>query len=267
MIGPLAYIGGKRRVAKRLAAMLPPHQTYVEVFAGGAQVFFAKEPSPVEVLNDLDGDVVNFMRCCQLHHEELIRYLRFMVASRRIYELYTKQDPETLTDVQRASRFLYLQKNSFGGKVTGRNYHICVQRAPNYNLTRIPQLLEAAARRLERVQLEQWPYERILERFDRPDAAFFLDPPYSGVRWYNFNFTDDDFRELAGRLATIRGKFLLTVNDLPLTREVFGRFRVEHLEFVYTASRTVPRVRELLVSNYAFPVVKPSEQPRRRTDV
>jgi DNA adenine methylase len=81
MTGPLSYIGGKNRLAKRLISLFPKHTTYVEPFAGGAQVFFHKEPSEVEVLNDLDGEIVNFFRVCQWHYEELVRYLRFCLAS------------------------------------------------------------------------------------------------------------------------------------------------------------------------------------------
>ncbi len=62
MVGPLSYIGGKRSLAKRVIAIFPKHVTYVEAFAGGAQVFFHKQPSKVEVLNDLDDEIVNFFR-------------------------------------------------------------------------------------------------------------------------------------------------------------------------------------------------------------
>src|SRR5881227_3620951 len=113
MIGPLAYIGGKNRLAKQIIALLPEHTTYVEPFAGGAQVFFHKQPSRVEVLNDLNEDIVTFFRVCQSHHEELTRYLRFTVASRRLHQLLTDTPTQILTDVQRAARFFYLQKNSF----------------------------------------------------------------------------------------------------------------------------------------------------------
>src|SRR5438270_9322376 len=115
MIGPLAYIGGKRRLAPQIVALLPPHVTYVEAFAGGAQVFFHKNPSRVEVLNDLDAEVFNFLRVCQSHAPELTRWLRYAVSSRRLFDLFATQAVETLTDIQRAARFLYLQKNCFGG--------------------------------------------------------------------------------------------------------------------------------------------------------
>src|SRR6266852_1967166 len=103
MIGPLPYIGGKHRLAAQIIALFPAHTTYVEGFAGGAQVFFRKEPSKVEVLNDLDYEVVNFFRVCQSHYEELNRYMRFSVASRRWYEVIRATDPVTLTDIQRAA--------------------------------------------------------------------------------------------------------------------------------------------------------------------
>src|ERR1700681_2180945 len=93
MVGPLSYIGGKNRLAKKIIAMLPEHTAYVEPFAGGAQVLFHKQPSNVEVLNDLDFDIVNFFRVCQWHYEEFVRYLRYCMASRKLHELHVKSDP------------------------------------------------------------------------------------------------------------------------------------------------------------------------------
>src|SRR5712691_7609501 len=98
MIGPLPYIGGKNRLATKIIALLPEHTTYVEPFAGGAQVFFHKQPSKVEVLNDLDGDIVNFFRICQWHYEALIRHLQYCVMSRAAYNMLSVTDPATLTD-------------------------------------------------------------------------------------------------------------------------------------------------------------------------
>src|SRR5580658_9938551 len=143
MIGPLPYIGGKNRLATKIISMLPEHTTYVEPFAGGAQVLFHKQPSNVEVLNDLDFDVVNFFRVCQWHYEELVRYL---------HELHLAANPETLTDIQRAGRFFYLQKTSFGGLVVKQKFHYGVTHPPNYNLERIPEIIEKTHKRLTRVQ-------------------------------------------------------------------------------------------------------------------
>src|SRR5437660_12579178 len=99
MLGPLPYVGGKSRVAKRVIEIFPEHTTYVEAFAGGAQVFFRKEPSAVEVLNDLDGEIVNFYRVCQQQYEELLRYFKFAVVSRTWFDLLRRCDRSTLTDI------------------------------------------------------------------------------------------------------------------------------------------------------------------------
>ena len=122
MRGPLSYIGGKNRIANKIIEIFPEHTTYVEPFAGGAQVLFHKEPSKAEVLNDLDKDIVNFFRVCQLHYEELLRYLRFILVSREWFTLFEAQTPATLTDIQRAARFFYLLKNAYAGLVRYPRY-------------------------------------------------------------------------------------------------------------------------------------------------
>jgi len=251
MIGPLPYIGGKNRLATKIMSLLPDHIAYVEPFAGGAQVLFHKPPSNVEILNDLDFEIVNFFRVCQWHYEELIRYLRYCLASRKLHELHVKTDPSTLTDIQRAGRFFYLQKNSFGGLVLKQKFHYGVTQPSNYNLERIPEIIEAAHQRLQRVQIEFLPYEQILEKYDRPTTFFYLDPPYWGPKLYKFNFTPSDFEMLAERLRRLNGKFILSLNDRPEVREVFRPFAIEDGSVVYTARTTSgKRYREVLIANF-----------------
>ena len=251
MIGPLPYIGGKNRLATKIISLLPEHTTYVEPFAGGAQVLFHKPPSNVEVLNDLDFDVVNFFRVCQWHYEELIRYLRFCLVSRRLHELHVKSDPATLTDIQRAGRFYYLQKNSFGGLIVKQKFHYGITQPSNYNPERIPEVIEQAHRRLARVQIESLPYEQILRKYDRPTTLFYLDPPYWRRRLYRHNFTDEDFADLERRLHTVRGKFLLSLDDHPEVRKLFCSWRLLPVDIAYTAQRkTGKRYGELLITNF-----------------
>jgi DNA adenine methylase len=251
MIGPLPYIGGKNRLATKIISMLPEHTTYVEAFAGGAQVLFHKPPSEVEVLNDLDFDVVNFFRVCQWHYEELVRYLRFCLASRTLHELHVKSDPATLTDIQRAGRFYYLQKNSFGGLILKPKFHYGVMQPSNYNPDRIPEIIERAHRRLARVQIESLPYERILEKYDRPTTLFYLDPPYWGPKLYRHNFAEDDFHALAERLGRVKGRFILSLNDRAEVRETFQAFQIERAEISYTAqAKPGKRYGELLITNF-----------------
>lgn len=254
MIGPLAYIGGKNRLAKQIIALLPEHKTYVEAFAGGAQVFFHKPPSKVEVLNDLDAEIVNFFRVCQHHYEELSRYLHYCLMSRRWFGLLAAERVETLTDIQRAGRFFYLQKNSFGGLVVKQHYHYGVIQKPNYNPARVGDLIKAAHDRLQRVQIESLPYQEVLERYDRPTTLFYLDPPYWRRKLYRFNFTDEDFVELDRRLVQLHGRFILSLDDRPEVRKVFRNWNIMNVEIAYTAqSKPGKLYRELLISNFSLP--------------
>lgn len=252
MIGPLAYIGGKNRLAAKIISLLPDHIAYVEPFAGGAQVLFHKEPSNVEVLNDLDFDIVNFFRVCQWHYEELIRYLRYCLASRTLHELHVKTDPATLTDIQRAGRFFYLQKNSFGGLILKQKFHYGVTQPSNYNPARLPEIIELAHKRLQRVQIESLPYEQILDKYDRPTTVFYLDPPYWERRLYKFNFSQADFHNLEQRLQMLKGKFILSLDDRPEVRDIFKGFRLQTVDLVYTAKRNVwARHPELFITNFS----------------
>jgi DNA adenine methylase len=251
MIGPISYIGGKRALAKKIIALFPEHTTYVEAFAGGAQVLFQKEPSKVEVINDLDGEIVNFFRVCQAHHEELIRYFRFVLVSHRWFDLQKATDPASLTDIQRAARYLYILKGSFASLVRHPNYHWHVVQPPGFNLERLPLLLENAHKRLERVQIENLPYEKILRRYDRPTTLFYCDPPYYNRKLYRHNFERKDFEKLAERLRTLRGKFILSLNDVLEVRSLFSRFHIEEVKLSYTAQkRAGRRYSEVFITNF-----------------
>jgi len=258
MIGPLPYVGGKNRLASHIVSLFPAHTTYVEAFAGGAQVFYRKPPSEVEVLNDLDSELFNFLRVLQSHHDELIRYLRFCIVSRNWYALFSRMDTSLLTDVQRAARFFYLQKNSFGGLIVKRCFHYGIVQRPNFNPDRIPDQLKEAADRLRRVQLEHLPYQDVIARYDRPTTLFYLDPPYYDIRLYRHNLERSDFEQMAELLARIEGKFLLSLNDHPDVREIFKAFQIRPITLAYSAQpKAGKRFNEVLISNY------PTAPPQR----
>jgi DNA adenine methylase len=254
MTGPLAYVGGKNRIAKQIIALFPEHTTFVEPFAGGAQVPFRKEPSKVEVLNDLDHEVVNFFRICQYHHPELLRYLKFILISRRWFTLFQNENPDALTDIQRAARFFYCQKNGFAGLVRKPHYRYNVVSKSSFNPLRVNTLIDNAHARLARVQIECLPYEEIIRRFDGPETLFYLDPPYFRRYLYRFNFTDEDFQTLSMRLRAIRGKFVLSLNDAPEIRKWFAGFFIRGIELHYTAQQKPgKRFRELIITNFSLP--------------
>jgi DNA adenine methylase len=254
MVGPLSYVGGKNRLARKIISLIPEHTCYCEPFCGGAQVFFHKEPSKVEILNDLNEDIFNFLRICQMHHEELVRYLRYCVVSRKWFGLFDKIDPETLTDVQRAARFFFLQKNCYGGMVRRRSFVISVEDRSNYNPEALPELIARTHERLLHVELECLPYEVLLKKCDRKSTFFYLDPPYYNRRHYKFNFEEEDFARLATRLKNLKGRFLLSLNDVPEVRRLFHEFHVTPLTLAYsTQQQSGKKYAEVLISNYQLP--------------
>ncbi len=251
MAGPLSYIGGKNRLANQIIQIFPKHTTYVEAFAGGAQVLFRKEPSKVEVLNDLDNEIANVFRICQNHYEELLRYFRYVLVSRTWFDLLKKTDPAALTDIQRAARHLYLLRNSFAGLVVHPVYHRNVIQPPGFNLESLPALIEKTHKRLERVQIECAPYEEVLKHYDRKGTLFYLDPPYYGRKLYRHNLSPADFEKLAERLQMLRGKFILSLNDVPEVRALFHRFHIQEVELHYTSQKHAGRrYREVLITNF-----------------
>ena len=82
MNSPIAYVGGKSLLAKTIVPMIPAHKTYCEVFAGAGWIFFKKEPSRFEALNDLDGDLIAFYKVIKYHLEEFLKQFEWAVCSR-----------------------------------------------------------------------------------------------------------------------------------------------------------------------------------------
>ena len=116
-------MGGKRRLAKHLIPLFPEHQCYVELFAGGAALFFLRpEKAKTEVLNDLNGGLINLYRVVQHHFDEFVRQFEWTLTSREVFARLQATPPESMTDIQRAARFFYLQHTAFGGKVTDQHF-------------------------------------------------------------------------------------------------------------------------------------------------
>ena len=253
MKSPLSgWIGGKSQLAKRIIERIPAHACYVEPFAGGAWVLFRKPESDVEVINDLNRDVVTLYRVVQHHLEEFVRYFKWMLVSRDEFERMKLVEPETLTDVQRAARFFYLQKCCFGGRIVKPTFGTAVTRPPKLNLLRVEEDLSAAHLRLARIYVECLPYGQVIEKYDRPDTFFFVDPPYWGCENYYGKemFSREDFNRLREILAGIKGRFLLTLNDIPEVRDMFREFKIDSESLTYTVGKGVKPAKEVFITNY-----------------
>lgn len=240
----IPWPGGKRRLLPQLLRVLPaPHTTYVEAFCGGAALLFAKDPSPVEVLNDVNGELVRLYRCVQHHLEEFVRQFRWALVSREMFRWAMLQDVETLTDIQRAARFFYIQKICFGGKVSSRTFGVSPTSQPRLNLLRIEEDLSAAHMRLAKVTIECLPWRQIVARYDRPGTVFYFDPPYWQTQGYGVPFGIEEYEALAAAMVDLQGRAVLSINDHVDMRRLFARFPVERHELSYTpgTARTSPQ--------------------------
>lgn len=218
-VRPVApYLGGKRQLSGRLAQMIDgiDHACYVEAFMGMGGVFFKRQRRPkAEIINDASRDVANLFRVLNRHYAAFIDMLRFQLTSRTDFQRLRDTPAEVLTDLERAARFLYLQRISFGGKVRGRSFGYSTTEGGRFNL-------------------------------------FYLDPPYYGHEkdYGDGLFGRADFEEMAGRLARLKGWFILSLNDRKEVRQVFRDFKIQGVAVSYTAggaAKTKP-AREVIIT-------------------
>lgn len=253
---PAGWIGGKRNLAARISARLRqvPHETYCEPFVGMGGVFLRRGwRSRAEVINDASRDLANLFRVLQRHYVPLMDMLRWQVTSRDEFERLRGATPDSLTDLERAVRFLYLQRLAFGGKVAGRSFAVQPALSARLDVTKLGPLLEEVHARLAGVVIECLPWRELLARYDRPATLFYLDPPYWGSEddYGAGMFGRPEFEALAEALAGLRGRWMVSLNDVPEVRRIFGRFALEEVETSYSIAggkRPAGRAGELLIT-------------------
>lgn len=252
------YIGGKRNLSRRLVERISatPHTTYAEVFVGMGGVFFRRTARPqAEVINDWSRDVATLFRVLQRLYVPFMDMLRWQLTTRTRFEELLRTDPTTLLDIERAARFLYLQRTAFGGKVVGRGFGVSPSTPARFDITKLGPLLEAAHERLSSVVIERLPWSQFISRYDRPGTLFYLDPPYYGCeRDYGDDagqplFAREEFEQMAEQLASIDGRFILSLNDHPDVRTIFADFAIEEVKTVYQIGGMdrAKRVGELII--------------------
>lgn len=258
-VRPLApYVGGKRNLASRVIERIAivAHDLYAEPFVGMGGVFLRRpSPAKIEVANDLSRDVATLFRILQRHYVPFLDMLRWQLTTRADFERLKATDPGTLTDLERSARFLYLQRTAYGGKVDGRNFGLSRSNPGRFDVTKLAPMLEAVHERLAGVVIECLPYAEFIERYDRPGALFYLDPPYYGSEedYGKDLFSRLDFERLAAILRTLKGRFILSLNDCPAVRRIFAGFKIEAVQTTYTLAggKSAKRVGEVIIQNLA----------------
>lgn len=258
---PVSWYGGKFRMIKHLKPIIPEHTIYVEAFAGGASLFWAKPPSKVEVLNDTNGEVINFYYVLKAKLNALRKLLKVTLYSYADYKkaLDIYRHPDEYTDVQRAWAFFILCNQSFASKLgSGWGY----ERKSNKTITTFhnkkTRLIEHDfyTQRLERVWIECRDALLVIRNRDTKEAFFYLDPPYPNTCQGHYKgYTMANFLELLALLETIQGKFIVSSYPYPeLTAFVQknGWFQKSFDQTISARGGSKPRKRktEVLTANF-----------------
>lgn len=209
--------GGKTRLLKHLLPLIRPHNTYVEAFAGGMALMLAKDRSRAEIVNDVNGDLVNLYRHAQYHLDALIEEVRWTLNSRQDMTDLVRQPG--LTGLQQAARYLLRNRLSFGG--SGENFAVSKQAQPSReNVLELLRLLNA---RLDKVAVENLSYERLFKLYDSHETLWFLDPPYSAGQTSNYGmWSKDQMSDFTARVLALQGDWIVTVNDCADNRALFA---------------------------------------------
>lgn len=261
-VNPVApWLGGKRNLARRICAIIDAdrHQTYAEPFVGMGGIFLRRSVRPkAEFINDLGRDIYNLFRVLQEHYVPFIEMLRWQISTQAGFERLVQVDPATLTDMQRAARFLYLQRCAFGGKVSGRNFGLSTDRPSRFNLSTLEPDLEALHERLSAVTVMCLDWAEFVRRIDRAGTLFYLDPPYWGCEgdYGRDLFGRERFEEMAVVLSRLQGRFILSLNDVEPVRRIFSAFEIAQVKTSYSISSRTGAVTdraEVLISNWTLP--------------
>lgn len=261
------YYGGKLSHLPRLLPLLPRCQTYVEPFAGSGAVLLNREPSPVEVYNDLDGEVVNFFKVLREHPNELVQQLNLTPYSRLEFVRSCERRSD-ISDIERARQFYVRHNQSYSNipHATPGRWGYCITQSRRGMAGIISSwhsnldMLEDVARRLLRVQIECAPAIEVIQRYDTPETLFYIDPPYpqgireqSSLAAYMHEMTDPEHRQLAEILKVCKGKVAISSYENPLYSEVFSGWKKHTFpsSTIYAGNAKNKRVtQEIVWTNY-----------------
>lgn len=235
----ICWIGGKKLLRKDIINNFPSDiDRYIEVFGGAGWVLFGKEPHKLEVFNDIDSELINLYRCIKYHPEALQKELDYMLVSREQFYLSRDLRLKGLTDIQRAARYFYIIKVSFGTK--------------KKNLIKAIDYLSEVTERLKNVVIENKDFADLIKVYDRPKALFYCDPPYYKTEKYYtaVEFKQEQHIQLRDILNNIKGKFILSYNDCDFIRQLYNGYNIIEIDRQHNLKSDGSRFKELIIKNY-----------------
>lgn len=227
---PIRWFGGKFYLAQEIISRIPQHHCYVEPFGGGGHTLTQKKPSKIEVWNDVDRALINFLLVLRKNEKELTEALETLPTSRALYEEWVQEELPN-DSFEAAVRWYYLLRhalvpanNTKAGFRSGKVKNVA------FDYQNSVERLTGFRKRLRNVNIECLDFREIIERYDSPTTFFYIDPPYVGrENLYKGGFCEKDHRDLAEMLQTIQGKALVSYYDDPLVMELYSGWRMEQV--------------------------------------
>jgi DNA adenine methylase len=222
MKAPFCRQGNKTVILDKILNVVPPHKTYCELFAGSAVLFFNLPKVETSVLNDLDYDVYNRLKLLQKAPLDKSKYktgLNTIPALKEFYDEPHRSIPD---------KILYEKIkacNGYGAKPLGKSGDIYTA----YDPYKITNNLEYYKDMLKGVKITNKDYAKIIEKYDSEDTFFFIDPPYENTAKVFYKDSNFDYERLADMLKSIKGNFLITVNDSKNIRHIFRNFLIKKI--------------------------------------
>ncbi len=254
---PLTYYGGKQKLAPKIIQIMPIHKLYCEPFCGGAAVFFNKEPSKVEVLNDTNNELINFYKVVQRDYVSLEKEIMISLHSRDLHRKATTiyNNPDMFSELKRAWAIWVLANMSYCSKLDGSFGYDRTGTTSKKMLNKREAFTMDLSIRLQEVQLESADAIRIIKSRDTKDSFFYCDPPYFNSDMGHYDgYTIEDFTMLLEALTNIEGRFLLSSYPSPVLKEFIKRYNWCSIAFDMSldVSKGKRRKTEMLSGNYEF---------------
>jgi DNA adenine methylase len=256
---PISYYGGKQKMLQNILPIIPAHTLYCEPFLGGAAVFFGKEPSIIEVLNDTNRELMNFYEVIQNDFISLEREIRITLHSRSMFNdaKVVYHSPHLFSRIKRAWSIWVMATQGFASQLDSSFGYDRTRNQTTKKITnKRESFTEDYAIRLQNVQLESTDAIRVIRSRDSVNSFFYLDPPYVGSDCGHYDgYSQEDFDMLLDQLSKIEGKFLLSSYpnasvERYLKQHGWYQKRFESTVSVANTSKHSKKKTEVLTANY-----------------
>lgn len=228
----LKYPGSKWNMVNNLISIIPEHHSYVEPFFGSGALFFSKQPSAIEMINDMDDDIINLFNCIRNDAERLARMVMCIPFSRKEYDKQYEIFEETTDEFEKAANFLIKCWQGHGFRTNGYKvgWKNDVQGRERmyalWNWYRLPEWIIEIAERLRTVQIENRPAVEVIKRFNYSNVFMYLDPPYilgtRTAKQYKHEMSDNEHEELLNTILRSKAKILISGYDSELYNDMLN---------------------------------------------